>query len=450
MTRQPRAAAIVVAVLLPVAVGLAGCAGKQQRPALPPVAVDAAPATRQDIATFIQLDGQITPLQQSNLSLQQSGTLLGVYATEGSRVSRGQLLAKIDDSTLRAQLAQAQANLGGSALTSPITQQQNQTTLVQAQQGVANAKNNLVTAQASYDNAKIVYEGDKQLFSQGYVSQTALEQARSQYVSAEQTLNNNRELVRAAQSALKNAQAGLGNTGVQKQQVAANRAQVQQLQTAIVQTSLYAPYDGIITARYLDPGAFAGPNQNIVQISQLDTVYVNANVPDDQLAYVRRGTVVSFTTSSLPGKNFSGRIFDINATPTQGTLSYRARIVEQNPGDYLRGGMLVTVQVRKEYHPATLVVPRTAIFQTDTGSSVFTVADGKPGPDGKPTKVAKQVPVTVGLQTDVLSEVRNVGFGPGTLVITTRPDALQDGSTVAISQPGGPGSGAGPGGKKRG
>ncbi|MBV8151235.1 MAG: hypothetical protein JOY59_06735, partial [Candidatus Eremiobacteraeota bacterium] len=145
----------------------------------------------------------------------------------------------------------------------------------------------------------------------------------------------------------------------------------------------------------------------------------------------------TFTTTSLPGKTFSGRIFDVNATPTQGTLSYRARIVENNPGDLLRGGMLVTVQVRKEYHPDALVVPRTAVLQTDQGASVFTVVDGKPGPDGKPTKMAKQVPVTVGLQTDVQSEVRNASFGPGTLVITTRPDALQDGSTVAVSQPAG-------------
>ena len=363
MICSPRPAAAAVLGLASV-LGLAGCMGKAQRPVTPPVAVDASPAMRQDVATYIQLDGQITPLQQSNLSLPQSGTLVGVNVTEGQRASRGELLAKIDDSTLRAQLAQAQANLGGSALTSPMTRQAAETTVIQAEQGVANAKNNVVAGQAAYDNAKIVFDGNKQLYGEGYVSQTTLEQARSQYVAAEQTLNNNKELLRAAQSALKNAQAGLQNTAVQKTQVAANQAQVQQLETAIVQTSLYAPYDGVITQRYLDPGAFAGPNQNIVQISQVDTVYVNANVPDDQLEYVQKGTPVGFTTSSLPGKTFAGRVYDVNAVPTQGTLSYRARVIEANPGDLLRGGMLVTVQVRKEYRPNALVVPRTAVFQT--------------------------------------------------------------------------------------
>lgn len=432
---------VLVGILLAASV-LAGCAGKQQRGAPPPLAVDAQPAVRQDIATYIQLDGQITPLQQSNLSLPQSGTLSAVYVTEGNRVYKGELLAKIDDSTLRAQLAQAKATLAGSSLSSPVTVQQNNSALIQAEQGLANAKNNVVSAQAAYDNAKIVYDGDKQLYAQGYVAQTALEQAKSQYVAAEQTLASNKELLRAAQAALKAAQQNLTNNAVQKTQVEANAAQVKQLQTAIEQTSLYAPYDGMITARLLDPGSFAGPNQNILQISQIDTVYVNANVPDDQLAYVRPGTKVSFTTSSLPGANYRGRIFDVNAVPTQGTLSYRARIVESNPGDRLRGGMLVTVSVRNAYHPSALVVPRTAIFQGDSGASVFMVADGKPGPDGKPTKIAKQIPVTLGLQTDVLSEIRNAPFGPGTLVVTTRPDALADGSTVAVTQPGAPGAGA--------
>ncbi|MBV8424850.1 MAG: efflux RND transporter periplasmic adaptor subunit [Candidatus Eremiobacteraeota bacterium] len=383
---------------------------------------------RQDIATYIQLDGQITPLQQSNLSLPQSGTLSAVYVTEGTRVSKGELLAKIDDSTLRAQLAQAKATLTGSSLSSPVMAQQNNSAL-------ATARTNVVSAQAAYDNAKIVYNGDKQLYAQGYVAQTALEQARSQYVAAEQTLASNK-------AALKAAQQNLTNTAVQQTQVAANAAQVKQLQTAIEQTSLYAPYDGVITARLLDPGAFAGPNANILQISQVDTVYVNANVPDDQLGYVRPGTQVSFTTSSLPGANYHGRVFDVNAVPTAGTLSYRARIVESNPGDRLRGGMLVTVSVRTANHPNALVVPRTAIFQNENGSSVFVIADGKPGADGKPTKVAKQVPVTVGLQTDVLTEVRNPSFGAGTLVVTTRPDALADGSTVAVTQTGAP-AGAG-------
>ena len=118
----------LAAGVLAVAV-LAACGG--QKPQRGPVAldVDVAPAQRQDIATFLTLDGQIAPLQESTLSFQQSGPVSAVYVNQGDRVSAGQLLARIDDSTLRAQLAQEQAQIAqsaaqaqSSALNVPITQ----------------------------------------------------------------------------------------------------------------------------------------------------------------------------------------------------------------------------------------------------------------------------------------------------------------------------------------
>ena len=430
---------------------LSGCAGKGQTgpKGPPPLAVDVGKASRQDIGTYVALDGQVAPLQESVLSLPQSGVLVGVFANEGQRVSAGELLAKIDDSTFRAQLANAQAEvqsaqatLTGSVLTTPITHQAMSSAVVQAQQQVVQAQNSLIAAQAGYDSAKTQYNSNKQLFPQGYVAQTTLDQSRSQYVSAEQQLNSARSSLQAAQANLSAAKQNTGNTQVQQADTATKRgalaaaqAQVTVLETEIAQTSLHAPYGGIITQRLLDPGALASPNQPIMRISQLDTVYVNANVPDDSLGYVHPGTPVTFTTPSLPGRTFHGSVFDINATPTQGTLSYRARLREANAGDELRGGMLVTVNLRKEFHKAALVVPRTAVFTTDNGSSIYTVSDGK----------AKAIPVELGLQTDTLAEIRGAGVTPGTVVITTRPDALQDGSVVAVAGPGGaPPAGGGP------
>lgn len=433
---------------------MAGCGkGGNQQQGAPPLAVDVGKAVRQDIATYVQLDGQITPLQESILSLQQSGTVTEIYANEGQRVSAGQLLAKIDDSALRAQLAanqaavgQAEANLQSSSLTVPITQQQVTGNVVGAQQTLAQAQNTLVSAQAAYDTAKTQYVSNEQLAKQGYVAQTTLDQSRSAYVSAEQQLNSARAGIAASKASLATAKQNVGQTAVQQQDVKQKsaaletaQANVHLLETQIAQTSLNAPYDGVITQRLLDPGAFASPNQPILRISQIDTVYVNANVPDDSLQYVHPGTVVTFISSSLPGRTFRGTIFDVNATPTTGTLSYRARIREPNPDDVLRGGMLVTMNVRKEFHKDAIVVPRTAVFTAENGSSVYTISDGK----------AKAVPVVVGLQTDTQTEIRGAGITPGTVVITTRPDALQDGSVVAVSgQPGAPPPAAASGVKK--
>jgi HlyD family secretion protein len=399
---------------LSVAVLLGGCAGKQQQRGAPALDVDVARAQRSDIATYLNLDGQVAPLQDSTLSFQQSGPVTVVYVNQGDRVTAGELLAKIDDSTLRAQLAQVQAQIAqsaasaqSSALNVPITQ--------------ANTSQAVSSAKAALANAKLTYDQDTALFKQGYVSQSQLEQARAAYV--------------AAQSQYQSSLANRGTTGVQTSQAQAAReavkaaqAQADTLRTQIGQTSLYAPFDGVVTARLMDPGAMATPGTPALRVSQINAVWVNVNVPDEDLTYVRPGTAVKFTVGQLSGRPYSGAVTTVNAVPTQGTLSYQARIRMPNPDAALRGGMLVSVTVQKQRHKGVIVVPRQAVAQTDQGANVFIVSPSSAG-----QAKAQLVPVQVGIQTDTLSEVHSPRITPGTQVITTRPDALQNGSTVAIA-----------------
>lgn len=429
------AAAVAV---LGAAVLTGGCSGHGKAAAgPPPLAVDVSRAQRRDIATSLTLDGQIAPLQESTLSTPESGTVAAVYVNEGDRVGAGQLLAKLDSSQLEAQLAaneaavaQSQAKVSSSSVQAPISSQQYTSAVSQAEQNVQQAQNRVLSAQAALKNAQLAYNSNQSLVSQGYVARTQVEQSRAADVSAQQELNNAEQALPAAQAALSTARSNTGQTRVDQATIQSNRAAVAQaqanvklLRTQIAQSAIYAPFNGVVTQRLLDPGAFAGPNQPIVRVSQLSTVYVNANVPDEDLGYVRAATPATFSSASLPGRTFVGTITDVNAIPTTGTLSYRARIRQPNPGELLRGGMLVTVTVGKERHRGATVVPRTALFQSDQGSNVYTVVDGK----------AKMLPVEVGLETDTLAEVHGAGIGPGTQVITTRPDALQDGSVVAVN-----------------
>ena len=410
--------------LLGIAV-LASSCSKAPQQAPPPLSVDVAKASQRDIATYMTLDGQITPFLDSTLASSQSGTLAGVYVNEGDVVHKGELLAKLDDSQLQAQLAaneatvaQSASKVTGSQIQAPISSQGYTTTVNQAE-----AK--LATDKAALVNAQLVYNSNNQLVKQGYVSQTTMELARSNYVAAQQQISNDEAALRAAKSGLQSTQVDQATIQQNRATLQAAEANVQLLRTQIAQSSIYAPFDGVVTQRLLDPGAYASPNQAVVRVSQLNPVYLNANVPDEGLSYVHPGTMVSFTSPSLPGRTFHGAITDVNAVPTTGTLSYRARVRQPNADGELRGGMLVTVTVQKELHKNAVVVPRTAVFQTDQGANVFTVVDGK----------AKSIPVQLGLQTDTLSEVRGGKIDPGTVVITTRPDALQDGSVVAIGGP---------------
>ncbi|MGH7727915.1 MAG: efflux RND transporter periplasmic adaptor subunit [Vulcanimicrobiaceae bacterium] len=424
----------LLAVLLAVA---SGCSGKKPQAAPQPLPVAVAQATRQQIATYLALDGQIAPHLQSTLSTPESGTITAVFANVGDRIRKGERLAQLDDAQLRAQLAanqasvgQSQAALASARIQAPISSQQYSSAVAAAEQNLQQARNAVATDEAALRNAELIYTSDSKLAAQGYVAQTALVQAHANYVAAQQALQDANQALPAAQAALETARTNTGQTKVNQSTIAAQRAalaqaeaNVQLLQTQIAQSAIYAPYDGVVTARLLDPGAFAGPNAGILQVAQIDTVYVNANVPDEDLTYVRAGTPVTFVSASLPGRTFHGTFKAVNAVPTQGTLSYLAQIVQPNPDGTLRGGMLVTVTVTKQMHRDAIVVPRTALFQSDRGSGVYTIVEGK----------AKLLPVTVGIETDTLAEVTGNGVSPGMAVITTRPDALQDGSLVAVA-----------------
>jgi multidrug efflux pump subunit AcrA (membrane-fusion protein) len=402
----------VAAFALGAILSLSACSqGAQHGP--PPLSVDVASAQRQNIATYVSLDGQVAPLEQSTLAFQQNGTITSIAVNVGDHVRAGQSLASIDSSVLRAQAAQAQAQAqqqsataSGSQVGLPVQIQTNQATLE--------------TAQAALRNAKLVYDQDVALEKDGYVSEAQLEAARAAYVQAAQ----------AAQT----AQIGLANNTVSQQNTkaaiaaaVAAQANARTLNTQVSQTTLYAPYDGVITQRLLDPGAYAGPQAPVLAISRIEKLWININVPDTDLPYVQPGSAVSFTSSSLPGKTFHANISTVNAVPTAGTLSYLARIQMDNPGDVLRGGMLVTATLPRQSSTNAIVVPRSAVAQTEDGYAVYVV-----GSDNK----AQEVPVRVGVQTDTLSEVISPKVQAGVKVITTRPDTLKDGSLVAINSGG--------------
>jgi HlyD family secretion protein len=430
---------------------LSACSHGAAQQGQPPSAVEIAPASRGTIATYVVLDGQVAPQFDATLATAEAGTVAAVYVNEGDHVRKGQLLVQLDDSQLQAQLiqakglvAQAQATLSTQRIQDPITRTSTASAVTTAQQALTQAQNALRADVAAEANAKLVNDSNQELVKQGYVSQTAAVQANAQYVAAQQTTLSARNAVIAAQAALATARRNTLQTQQQAQTIAGAagslenaQGQVKLLEAQIAQTRIVAPFDGVVTQRLLDPGAYAGPSQSAIRVSHVGTVYLNVNVPDDDLAYVHPGARATFTSSSLPGKTFAGAISEVNAVPTTGTLSYRARITMPNPGELLRGGMLVSVSVMKAGHDNVVIVPRSAIQDGPNGESVFTVspapaapgAAGK-GPAGPPVMIAKEVPVRLGIETDTQAEVASPEIKPGTSVITTRPDGLRDKSPV--------------------
>jgi RND family efflux transporter MFP subunit len=413
-----------------------GCSKAAQPSGPPPIAVSVGTVARRDIATYVTFNGQVSPQYQSTLSTVEAGTVDHVDATEGDFVKRGQLLASIDTSQLRAQLAANQATarensavLYKSNLQAPISSQQYSSAVASAQQALQFANNQVRIADAALRSDALIYTADQDLLTKGFVAEADFESARAAYVGAQQTLQSDHQSVASAQSALQTALTNTHQRVIDQATIVQNReaynaavANIHLLTAQIRQSSIYAPFDGQITQRLLDPGAFAGANTAILELTQTSNVYVVANVPDADLPAVPRGKPVTFTTSSLPGRVYHGTVFDVNTTPTAGTISYRVRLLQPNPDLSLRGGMLVLVTAQQAQHRNTTVVPLDAVFAGDAGSNLFTIENHR----------AKSIPVTVGLETDTLAEVTGSAVHAGMTVITSQPNGLTDGSFVSV------------------
>ena len=430
---------------------LADCSAQAAPPPKgpPPVSVTTARLTRGTIATYATFNAQVTPVYQTTLSTAQAGTIESVDVTEGDFVTKGQVLASLDISQLaaslkanRATVREDEAQLQHSNVAAPVNSQQYSSAVSTARQNLAAALNNVRTARAALASDDLTQKADLDLLRQQYVSRQTYEQARAAYVSARETLLSNQQAVTAQRAALQTALVNTSQRGLDQATIAQSaagldgaRANVELLQAQIAQSSIVAPFDGQVTQRLLDAGAYAGASSGIFELAQVSRVYVVANVPDVDLSTVARGKAVTFTTASVPGRTFQGRVFDVNTTPTSGTLSYRVRLLQANPDLKLRGGMFADVRAIRARHSDVLLVPSAAIVVgAGDASSVFTVAGGK----------AKIVAVRVGLQTDTNVEISGPSLKPGTTVITSPPAGLQDGSPIILpgQKPPGPPPGA--------
>jgi RND family efflux transporter MFP subunit len=154
----------------------------------------------------------------------------------------------------------------------------------------------------------------------------------------------------------------------------------------------------------------------------MDPVYLNVGIPDADLQYVRQGSQSEIHVDALAGRSWKGKVSNLNAAAGLGTLTYLARIAIPNPDLVLKAGMVGNVTFVSARATGALIVPRGAIITTDAGTAVYVVAEGK----------ARLRPIKLGIQTQSEAQISGAAIRAGTIVITQRPDALQDGSPVKV------------------
>jgi Cu(I)/Ag(I) efflux system membrane fusion protein len=138
----------------------------------------------------------------------------------------------------------------------------------------------------------------------------------------------------------------------------------------------YAPFDGYVMDLGARQGAAVAPGTVLFQLAALDSVWINAEVPETQAAWIQPGDAAMVELPARPGEAFQGRIDYLYPELTQATRTLKVRIAVKNPGNHLRPGMFAGVHLRGTTQDQVLTIPTEAVIKTGTRSVVIVADDG--------------------------------------------------------------------------
>lgn len=377
-----------------------------------------APVQRGDLRVTVSATGNLQPTNEVEVGSELSGLVTEVTVDNNDRVTRNQVLARLDTSRLADTIAQGKAALQS------------------AQAGVAQARATAQQARASLDRFEEVHR-----LSNGKVpSATELDAARAEHARAAAA-------VLTAEAAVAQASAQLSSD-----------------QTQFSKALIRSPVDGVVLSRQVDPGQTVAASFNapvlFVIAEDLATMRLEVKVDEADVGQVASGQAATFQVDAFPGREFAASVerVDLGANASTGSssgsststssgsvVSYTAVLAVANPDGILRPGMTATAEIVTTEKKGVLLVPNAALrFSPDAAAAggregvTRVLMPGPPrgtassqrrevaigrgsaqrvyvlGPDGQPVAVEVTTGDSNGSQTEVTGE----GLAEGALVIT--------------------------------
>ncbi|MBO4645922.1 MAG: efflux RND transporter periplasmic adaptor subunit [Bacteroidales bacterium] len=264
------------------------------------------PSQRDSIEITVTATGEIQPVNKVEVGTQVSGIVQKLYVDYNSHVTKGQLLAELDRSTLQEQVNQAQAN-------------------------VTSAQSALTLSKQNFERVKALYENKA-------ATQEKYEEASNQYVQAQN------QLVTA-------------------------KSDLQRAQVNLSYAQIYSPIDGIVLSKSVEQGqtvasSFSTPTIFTIA-NDLTQMQVEANVDEADIGQVHVGQPVHFTVDAFPDINFTGTVRQVRLEPvvTNNVVTYTVIIDAPNPEEKLMPGMTASVNITVE-KKGGVTVPLDAIYFT--------------------------------------------------------------------------------------
>jgi RND family efflux transporter MFP subunit len=328
-----------------------------------PTVIVAVPKTGAPVDSFV-LPGNVTSYTDSPIFARTSGYLTKWYFDIGAKVKKGALLAEIATPELDQQLAQSEADLN--------------------------------TAQANANNARIQAERYTGLVQSDAVSR----QDTDIYVNQ------------------------AASTAAQVRSAQANVARLRQLQSF---EKVYAPFDGVITARNIDTGQLIDPGagKELFHLQALQTLRVYINLPQIYSSNVKLGAKIGLTFAEHAEKIYQGTLVRTADAIDPASRTLLVEIDVDNHAGELLPGSLAQVHFKTPSAGPTLIVPAATLIFRKEGLCVG-VVNGN---------TAHLVPVVIG-EDDGANVQIVTGLSIGDQVIQDPPDSLIEGEKVQVASPG--------------
>ena len=315
----------------------------------------------------IVLPGNVQPYVSSPIFARTDGYLLHWYFDIGAHVKKGQLLAIISSPEVDQQLQQARSNL--------------------------------LTAQANLKLAEITMNRYQGLVKSNAISQQFVDNAVGSY-------NANKAIVDADQAA------------------------VDQYAALVSFERVYAPFDGVITARNTDigdlinSGSTANPKTDLFHIAQPGVLRVYVNVPEEYSQQTRPGLTAELKLDEFPGRMFTGKLVRTADAINYTTRTLLVEVDVNNPSGELLSGAYAEVHFKVPGQVSTYILPVDTLLFRKEGLNVAVVEDGK----------AKLAAVAPGRDFGDSIEIVS-GLHGDESVIMSPPDSIVTGETVQIAAP---------------
>ncbi len=395
------------------AVFLTGCGKevekeKEGEPVRPVVLGD---AKRESFDRLIAADGILRALDQSAVTPKISAPVVKFFVNRGDHVTKGQLLAQLENKDLLAAVADAKGALDQAAAAL------RNTTSAAVPDELTKAESDTQAAKQSLDAAQKLYESRQQLFREGALARRLVDeaavaqaQAKGQYDTARRHFDSVRNVSRVEN--VKGAQGGVDSA----------KGKLESAQAQLNYAEIRSPITGVVAERPLFAGELAAAGSPLLVIMDVSSVIARAGIPQSQAQYLRIGQPAKINSAD-GAIEASGRITVISpALDPQGT-TVEVWVQAANPGLKLRPGSSVRVAISADRIRDAVVVPLAALVTSSEGGTAVLVV----GSD----MVAHEKKVKTGVRTNEIAEILE-GIDAGVKIVLSGGLGLEDGTRVKL------------------